>query len=242
MGQNISENVIVIEGHAGVGKTSTAIKLANDLGYAFLDSGLLYRAFSLYLISHNIQLIPKEVYQSLSLFEPYIEKDGSVILEGHDVTALLHEKQVTEMVATVSSARFVRKMINNLMKEFSLRYEGRVVITGRSTAAEVFPETRLIFDLQADVEVRAMRRYMQMIEIWNGEGDEPNYDQILLSLKRRDTTDINKEVMPMVTNEQAFIIDTKDKDLGQVVSLVADEVRQRSGTIEGDCWRGKESF
>jgi cytidylate kinase len=242
MVQSIFENIIVIEGFSGVGKTSTAISLANDLGYAFLDSGLLYRAFSLHLIRHNIELIPSEVSQSLDLFKPYVMKDGSVILEDHDVTFLLHENQVTEMVSTISSARFVRKKINSLMKEFSIRYEGRVVITGRSTAAEVFPETKLIFDLQAGVEVRAKRRYMQKMETWNGESDEPNYDEILLSLMRRDEADINKEVMPMATNEQAFIINTKERDLGQVVSLIADEVKQRQGTIEGYVRRSKESF
>ena len=242
MGKNTSENVIVIEGFSGVGKTTTAQKLAAELGYAFIDSGLLYRAFSLHLIRHNYELIPKEVYKALDFFEPHINKDGTVILEGHDVTHLLHEQQVTEIVSTVSSAQFVRKKINNLMKEFSMRHEGRVVITGRSTAAEVFPETRLIFDLQASAEIRAMRRFEQQVRYWSGEGIEPNYEEILLGLKRRDFSDINKPVMPMAINEQAFIINTEELDLEQVVSLISNEVRLRLLRVEGVIRREKERF
>ncbi|MDH5532991.1 MAG: (d)CMP kinase [Candidatus Pacebacteria bacterium] len=240
MGQNISENVIVIEGHSGVGKTSTAQTLAVELGYAFLDSGLVYRAFSLHLIRHDIPLVPKLVYRALDSFDPYIKKDGSVILEGHDVTSLLHDRQVTEIVSSVSSAQFVRKKVNKIMLDFSSRYEGQVVITGRSTAAEVFPETRLIFDLQADAEVRAMRRFTQRMETWNGEGMEPNYDEILVALRKRDLSDINKPVMPMATNEQAVIINTEELDLKEVVDQISKEVRLKIATIEGVMRRNKE--
>jgi CMP/dCMP kinase len=234
MVQSIFENIIVIEGHSGVGKTTTAQALALELDYAFIDSGLLYRAFCLYLIRHGIPLIAKEVYRSLDLFEPYIQKDGSIILEGYDVTNLLHEKQVTQMVSAISGALFVRKMINNLMIEFSERYEGRVIITGRSTAQEVFPETKLIFDLQADAEVRALRRFKQRMISWDGEGEEPNYDEILIALRRRDEADINKPVMPMETNEQAIIIKTEELNLQEVVSTIAREVRCRWGMTEGE--------
>ncbi len=209
--------IITIDGAAGTGKTTVGILTANRLNFDFLDTGKIYRAFTLKLIKDSISLEKKEIIKHLDKTKinySYKEKKESVYLNKIDITDEILSKEVDNNVSLVSKIPEVRDKMTSLQR--SIVSDKNFVVVGRDIGTVVLPNAELKIFLIASIEERARRRF--------AEREDQNYSDILESIKNRDVIDSTREVAPLKTPENAVIIDTEGIDIIEVSNEIIKEI------------------
>jgi len=209
--------IITIDGAAGTGKTTVGILTANRLNFDFLDTGKIYRAFTLKLIKDSISLEKKEIIKHLDKTKinySYKEKKESVYLNKIDITDEILSKEVDNNVSLVSKIPEVRDKMTSLQR--SIVSDKNFVVVGRDIGTVVLPNAELKIFLIASIEERARRRF--------AEREDQNYSDILESIKNRDVIDSTREVAPLKTPENAVIIDTEGIDIIEVSNKIIKEI------------------
>ncbi len=217
-------NIIAIDGPAASGKSTVAERLAKELGYLFFDTGIMYRAVTLAALEH-LQAVDNEA-QVTKLAEavqidvnPASMQDGrqcDVLLDGRDVTWMIRSARVDANVSQVSAYPGVRQAMTVQQRRIGKR--GSVVMVGRDIGTVVLPEADLKVYLDASVEERARRRYVENQQ--RGRGG--NYEDILASMKRRDAIDSSRAVAPLKPADDAVILNTDGLSIEEVI----DRLRQ----------------
>lgn len=198
-------DVIPIDGPTSSGKNSVAHLFARKIGYMFLDSGSIYRAFALELIHKNvnhtndqeIDIVLNEM--KLSYRD---EEEGRWFLDGVDITDHLHDPEVTKLTPDIAAKSFVREHATRIQRELCTKQN--TVLVGRDIGTVIFPEAKLKFYLTAEVETRAKRRYDQ----FKKKGRDVKFEDVLKDLMERDFKDMTREVSPLKIPEDAVVIDT----------------------------------
>lgn len=209
--------IITIDGAAGTGKTTAGILTANRLNFDFLDTGKIYRAFTLKLIKDSISLEKKEIIKHLDKTKinySYKEKKESVYLNKIDITDEILSKEVDNNVSLVSKIPEVRDKMTSLQR--SIVSDKNFVVVGRDIGTVVLPNAELKIFLIASIEERARRRF--------AEREDQSYSDILESIKNRDVIDSTREVAPLKTPENAVIIDTEGIDIIEVSNKIIKEI------------------
>ena len=209
--------IITIDGAAGTGKTTVGILTANRLNFDFLDTGKIYRAFTLKLIKDSISLEKKEIIKHLDKTKinySYKEKKESVYLNKIDITDEILSKEVDNNVSLVSKIPEVRDKMTSLQR--SIVSDKNFVVVGRDIGTVVLPNAELKIFLIASIEERARRRI--------AEREDQSYSDILESIKNRDVIDSTREVAPLKTPENAVIIDTEGIDIIEVSNKIIKEI------------------
>jgi len=212
--------VIAIDGPAASGKSSVARKLAQQLGFTYVNSGAIYRAITWYLLQNRI--FPEEserISEALdSAALTCVIRDGEARILVGDVDAAEHlrDDRVNESVSRVSKLPCVREIVSQRLHDCA---EGRdVVIEGRDIGSVVFPGTPYKFYIDASPEVRLQRRAAQ------GERDE---------ITVRDRDDVSRAVSPLVKAKEAYVIDTSNVTVEQVVREIVMRLEEL-GLATGD--------
>jgi CMP/dCMP kinase len=214
--------IIAIDGPAASGKSTIAEKLAVDLGYLYFDTGVMYRAVTLAALRkvHDVQdekLVTGIAEQVQIDVLPPGKADGrlyDVIVDGLDETWAIRQPEVDRNVSQVSAYPGVRKAMTAQQRRIGQR--GRVVMVGRDIGTVVFPEAELKIYLDASVEERAHRRYIEIIK----RGEEANYDEILEAMKRRDKMDSSRAIAPLRPAPDAVIVNTDGLTIYQVIEKI----------------------
>ena len=199
---------IAIDGHSACGKSTTANAMAKFLGYRYVDSGAMYRAVTLYFIKNNITITnPKSVDKALEGIVISFELnsktgESDTFLNGLRVENEIRLMEVTEAVSEVSALTPVRKAMVKQQKKFAKR--GGVIMEGRDIGTVVLPDAELKIFMTADVNVRALRRQMELLE----KDQILNFDVVKRNLQRRDKIDSSREDSPLMQADDALIIDT----------------------------------
>ena len=219
IGGNLKPQLIAIDGPVAVGKSSVGLRLAKRLGYIFFDTGMIYRAFTWKVIKSGVrpQDEPKLCDLATSTEFDFIpSKDGalSVFIDGEDVTSKLLCPEIEELVASVAKVAGVRQA--TVSEQRALAQRGKVVMAGRDIGTVVLPSAELKIFLTASTELRATRRYKELLK----RGQNSSLEIVLADLKRRDELDINRSVSPLKPAEDAIIINTEELDLEQVVDKI----------------------
>jgi len=215
-------NIIAIDGPAASGKSTVAQKVAEELGYLYFDTGVMYRAATLAALRklHSVQ--DEEAVSRLAR-EIHIDvrsagqKDGrlyDVWLDEEDVTWSIRQPEVDANVSQVSAYAGVRKAMTERQRQIGQR--GSVVMVGRDIGTVVFPEAQLKVYLDASMEERARRRFTEM----SARGQQANYEDILESMKRRDQIDSSRAIAPLRPADDAIIINTDGMSIVEVVQRV----------------------
>ena len=210
--------IIAIDGPAGAGKSTIASRLARKLGYVNLESGAMYRALALKAIDHDISLddeaaLVKLAQDSRIQLEPTLGGNRT-LLDGHDVSARIRERDVTEAASRVSVHPGVRAWMVERQREMGA---GRgVVMEGRDIGTKVFPDADLKIFLDADPVVREQRR-MQQQKI-KGEVAA----SVAADLRERDRRDRTRAASPLVAAEDAVVIDSTKLNEDEVLARVAE--------------------
>ncbi|HMA61933.1 MAG TPA: (d)CMP kinase [bacterium] len=217
-------DVISIDGPAGAGKSSTARKVAQELGFLYVDTGAMYRAVTLAAIHKNIDVQDSElVTQMASKLRIRFKKiDGEyhTFLDGEDVSREIRSTQVADLVSPVSAVEGVRKVLVEQQRKMAQDHD--VVMEGRDIGTNVFPDAEYKFFITADVEVRARRR----MKDYQKNGQKLNQKEIVEELKKRDKIDSSREHAPLKKPEGAFVVDTTDLDFDEQVQIIVNKVKQ----------------
>ena len=208
--------IIAIDGTAGSGKSTTAKELAKRLNFFHIDSGSLYRVVTYFCILNKINSKEDELLE-IALNDISIELDNkNILLNGKDVSSEIRVHNVSSSVSKYSANIIIRNKLSHLQRELAKGKD--VVVEGRDIATNVFPEANFKFYLSAKAEVRADRRYSQMLKA-DSEIDISK-DQVLKNLIKRDQLDMNREHSPLIKSDDAIEIDTTDLNINEQVELI----------------------
>lgn len=209
--------VVAIDGPAGSGKSTVAKRLAAALELDYLDTGAMYRSVTFAALARGIdpdgdteRIV--DVAQNATI---EVRSDGTVMVDGIDVTIQIRGPEVTRAVSAVASIPGVRSELVSRQREWARRRNGGV-LEGRDIGSVVFPDARLKVYLNASPEVRAQRRA--------GEVQDLDYDTVAADLARRDAFDSERTADPLMRADGAIEVDTSDLTIDEVVALLSARV------------------
>ena len=211
--------VITIDGAAGVGKSTTAKKLASKLGYQYLDTGAMYRAVTYFFGQHSTDITSedqvKKMLDILNLELDFTSNDSiTVLLDGKDISLLIRSKAVTDAVSKVSALQSVREKMVKMQKDTAKN--GNFVIEGRDIGTVVFPDAKHKFFLIADYDTRAKRRFKDFKRV----NEELNVNKIKQDLIDRDQYDSSRKLSPLKQAKDAIVIDTSNCTIDDQVNQI----------------------
>lgn len=214
-------SIIAIDGPAASGKSTIGKRLADELGYLFFDTGVMYRAVTWIALQRGVDMrdeaeVTRLAEETPMDVAPASKSDGracDVLVEGRDITWETRRPEVDANVSIVSAYAGVRRALSAQQRRIGQR--GRVVMVGRDIGTVVLPEANLKIYLDASAEERARRRFDEIV----ARGEQANYDEILSKVRMRDEIDSTRAVAPLRPADDAVILDS-DK-------LTADEVFAR---------------
>lgn len=214
--------IITIDGPAGSGKSTVAQTLAKRLGYRYIDTGAFYRAFTLKAMRVGVNMKDEALLKQL-LQETKIELRNSeggtgVFLDGKDVSEAIRTPEVTGNVHYIASRPALRERLVEQQRMASAGVSA--VAEGRDTGTVVFPSAERKFYLDAGVEERARRRYLELLETTKGIA----YQDVLEELKKRDERDTSREASPLKMGDDFIYFDTTDLTSEEVVEALLKKI------------------
>jgi len=219
--KTVSE-IVTIDGPSGGGKSTISRLLAKALGYAFLDTGAMYRAVGLAV--QRAGLVPEEgaelatLLSGLEIALVATAGETGVILNGEDISPAIRSPEMAMLASRVSALPMVRVYLTDLQRQIGAK--GNVVTEGRDTGTVVFPTAAHKFFLDASPEERARRRVAQLRE----QGHQVDEAEILAQIVERDQADSNRAHAPLKPAADAVIVDSSQLDIAGVVALMLDQV------------------
>ncbi len=216
--------IIAIDGPVGAGKSVAARELARELGYSYLNTGAMYRAVAVAAREAGVGPGDPNVEERLrSVLEALaIKFDGEKIsLDGRDVSAAIVEPEIGDLASRFSALRTVRARMRELQRAAGA--DGGVVMEGRDIGTAIFPDAEFKFFLEADVKVRAVRRYAELKK----KGASTSEQEVLDQLIERDRRDSGRELAPLRRADDAVVIDSTKLSIKAVVAAMKAKINAR---------------
>ena len=221
-----SRPVVAIDGPGAAGKSTVARRLAEVLGFEYVNTGAMYRGVALAAREAGIDADDPEAERKLDALLERTRIDfsgGQIMLNGRDVSAEIGTPELGEIASRLSMLGVVRERMLDLQRAAGAR--GGVVMEGRDIGSVVFPDADVKFFLDASPEVRAERRWRELA----AHGIEISREQVLAQLQERDRRDSGRELAPLRPAPDAEVIDASRMSIEEVVTLMAERVRARDG-------------
>lgn len=216
---------VALDGPAGAGKSSIAKKAAKALDYIYIDTGALYRTIGLAAARRNVEPIPSnEVKKLLSEIKVDLtfneQGEQIVLLDNEDVSGLIRTPEASMMASKISAIPAVRAYLLDLQR--NMAKSQNVIMDGRDIGTVVLPDAQVKIFLTASPEVRAERRYKELVE----KGMNVNYDDILNDVIERDYNDTHRETAPLKPADGCIIVNTTDIDFEQSVEKIISVIKE----------------
>lgn len=214
--------IIAIDGPAGAGKGTLAKAIASKFGFVNIDTGATYRCVALKVLRENISLdnIDKIIDISSNI-NIDLKSDGTVLLDGEDVTKEIRSKDVTNIVSPISSIVKVRENMVDIQRKIA--YGKDVVMEGRDITTVVFPEAQYKFYLDASLEERTRRRFEENKQ----KGIDTSYEEVYNNIKERDYNDMHKEVGSLMRTDDQIYIDCTNLSVEEELDIIEKEINRK---------------
>ena len=217
---------IAIDGPAGAGKSTIARRLAKELGYYYVDTGAIYRTVAYFMDLLGIS--PKDVdgverYIDELTIEIEYDEDGvqHMIMNGMDVSDDIRTQDISQKASLVSAHAVVRDVLLDMQRNVAKKHN--VIMDGRDIGTVVLPKANVKIFLTAAAEVRAKRRYDELI----AKGQKAELNTILKEIQQRDYQDSHREIAPLKQAKDAVLVDTSNLDIDGVVAAIREIVGKK---------------
>jgi CMP/dCMP kinase len=222
--------IIAIDGPVSAGKSTAARGLAQALGFVYLSTGAMYRAAAIKALESNLDLesgdLETHLKQMLDRAQIRFDRER-ITLDGRDVSREIGAPAISDLASRLSTFAAVRTRMRDLQRR--LGEHGGVVMEGRDIGTAVFPDAEFKFFLDADLEVRARRRYAELV----AKQVPTTFDEVLQQLRERDVRDRERALAPLKRADDALLIDTTNLDADQVVHEMKSRIVAGGRTRKG---------
>lgn len=216
---------IAIDGPAGAGKSTIARQLAAGLGYIYVDTGALYRAVGVNAMrkgadTKNIQQVTESL-GSADVSLRFVNGEQRVFLGDEDVSLAIRTPEASMAASNVSAIPAVREFLFDLQRDIAAK--NNCIMDGRDIGTVVLPNAQVKIFLTASAEVRAKRRYDELL----AKGMQADYTQVLEEMVQRDYQDSHREIAPLKQADDAVLVDTSEMNLEQVLDTLNKIVKEK---------------
>ena len=217
--------VVAIDGPAGAGKSTIAKLVAEKLGYAYIDTGAMYRSVALKFLQTGKNFDEAFISQLAQTMIIEFKPEASVnrvFVDGVEVTDAIRSAEVTANVSRVAAIGDVREAM--VAQQRRMGESGGVLMDGRDIGTVVFPNAQLKIFLTASVEERALRRYKELV----AKGQDVDLAQLKKDIASRDKQDSERAISPLRQAEDALLLDTSDMNIEQVTAKIMQLVEEKA--------------
>ena len=210
--------IVAIDGYSSCGKSTIAKALAKYAGYTYVDTGAMYRAIGLYTLRHNLTK-PADIIAALPKIEVgFVQVDGAqhVTLNGEDVESQIRTLEAGNRASQISQIKEVRAFL--VAQQQKMGEAKGIVMDGRDIGTVVFPKAELKLFLTATPEVRAQRRYDELV----GKGEKPDFAEVLADVNDRDYRDTHRAESPLRQAEDAIVVDNSNMTPDEQMQVIYD--------------------
>ena len=216
---------IAIDGPSGAGKSTLARKLAEKLNYIYVDTGALYRTIGLYTLRKGVDpqdtAAVEELLPEVEVGLRFVESEQHVYLNGEDVSSEIRVHEVSQYASLVSAIPAVRQYLFETQQSMAKKFN--VIMDGRDIGTVVLPNAEVKIFLTASPEVRARRRYNELLQ----RGQNVDFEQVLADVIKRDEQDMNRPVAPLKPAEDSIIIDTSEFTFDESLAVLYKTIKER---------------
>ncbi|GAB4173129.1 MAG: (d)CMP kinase [Calditrichia bacterium] len=216
--------IVAIDGPAASGKSTTARKVAAEVGFTYIDSGAMYRAITLNALRNGIDVNAMEKVAELArkthLDFAFDNDTFFIYMDGEDVTEAIRLPEIAQNISPIAANSNVREVLVKRQREFAREHD--VIMDGRDIGTVVFPNAELKIYLVASAEERAKRRMKEL----QSKGIPADFDEIKKEIIRRDKADMERAVGPLKKAPDAIELDTSNLTIEEQVQIIVDLIRQ----------------
>ena len=219
----MKNKIIAVDGYASTGKTTLSKKIAKYLKFVHIDTGSMYRAFTLFAIENG--LYKKEIFNKNKLEDLLnnisfsFSNNNDLLFKNSVISNDIRSTIVSDYVSKIASLKIVRKYMVNYQRDLVLKKN--CVVEGRDIGSVVFPNANVKFFMDADVKVRAKRRYDELMK----NHKNISYNSVLNNVTNRDKKDTNRLIAPLKKVSDSIIIDTTDMSIDQAFHLMLNHLK-----------------
>jgi cytidylate kinase len=213
--------VVAIDGPAGAGKSTIARRVAERLGFTYIDTGAMYRAVALWALRQNLDVSDGHRMEPLAKAAKIELQPGRIWLNGEDVTEAIRTPEMSNSASVISEIPGVRRAMVELQR--SIGSEASVVMEGRDIGTVVFPDAEVKVFLDAKLGERVRRRLLDL----RAKGDPISEEDLTAQMRDRDRRDSTRGDSPLRQAEDAILLDTTPMSIDQVVEAILKIVRER---------------
>lgn len=225
----IPDIIIAIDGYSSTGKSSLAKKVAQKFGFLYLDSGALYRGVTLFAqeesLINRVHAVSPALKDALKGLDLHFEADGRLYMGPRCIEQHIRSMEVSAQVSPIAAVPYVREWVDEKLHEFGRR--GRIVMDGRDIGTAVFPDAQLKIFMTASEQVRAQRRYDELVS----KGETPLLEEVVQNLRERDYIDSHRETAPLRRAEDAFELDNSEMGFDEELAWVQGLIQGKFGIL-----------
>ena len=219
----MKNKIIAVDGYASTGKTTLSKKIAKYLKFVHIDTGSMYRAFTLFAIENGLyekEILKKNKLENLlNNISFSFSNNNDLLFKNSVISNKIRSNIVSDHVSKIASFKIVRKYMVNYQRDLVLKKN--CVVEGRDIGSVVFPKANVKFFMDADVKVRAKRRYDELMK----NHKNISYNSVLKNVTNRDKKDTNRLIAPLKKVSDSIIIDTTDMTIDQAFHLMLNHVK-----------------